>query len=51
VFNAKLWQLIALHHKGGKLGMPRLNNHEGTYAANEGISLLSIREAIREEIK
>jgi hypothetical protein len=28
-----------LHHKGGKIGMPRLNNLEGTYPANEGISI------------
>ncbi len=47
VFNAKLWEVIALHHKGGKLGMPKLNGKEGTYAANEGISLESIKEAIQ----
>ena len=46
VFNASLWQVIALHHKGGKLGMPRLNGQDGTYAANEGIGLGSIRAAI-----
>jgi hypothetical protein len=46
VFNAGLWQVIALHHKGGKLGMPRLNGQDGTYAANEGIGLGSIRTAI-----
>jgi hypothetical protein len=42
VFNASLWQVIALHHKGGKVGMPRLNGVTGTYAANEGISIQSI---------
>jgi hypothetical protein len=42
VFNASAWEVIALHHKGGMLGMPRLNGAEGTYAANEGISLASI---------
>ena len=47
VFNARLWEVIALHHKGGKLGMPRLNGEAGTYAANEGISMLSIREGVR----
>ena len=47
VFNAGLWQAIALHHSGGRIGMPRLNGKSGTYAANEGISLLSIAEAIR----
>jgi tetratricopeptide (TPR) repeat protein len=46
VFNSRLWQVIALHHKGGKLGMPRLNGKDGTYAANEGISIQSIRAAV-----
>ncbi len=47
VFNSRLWQVIALHHKGGKLGMPRLNGKEGTYGANEGISMHSIIAAMR----
>ncbi len=42
VFNANLWQVIALHHKGGKNGMPKLNGASGTYGANEGISIQSI---------
>lgn len=42
VFNAGLWEVIALHHKGGKIGMPKLNGAMGTYAANEGISIHSI---------
>ena len=46
VFNGDSWQVIALHHKGGKLGMPKLNGIEGTYAANEGISLGSIKGKI-----
>ncbi len=46
VFNATLWQVIALHHKGGKLGMPQLNGKAGTYGANEGISLQSIVAAM-----
>jgi hypothetical protein len=33
------WKVIALHHKGGKVEMPRLNGLEGTHAANEGISI------------
>jgi hypothetical protein len=49
VFNAKLWQVIALHHKGGRDGMPRLNGQQGTYAANEGISIASIKAAVREQ--
>lgn len=44
VFNSTLWEVIALHHKGGKTGMPRLNGGTGTYAANEGIWLQSIAE-------
>ena len=46
VFNAALWEVIALHHSGGKLGMPRLNGQEGTYAANEGIWVQSIVAAM-----
>ena len=48
VFNSRLWEVIALHHKGGKLGMPRLNGKDGTYAANEGIAIQCIRHAIAE---
>jgi Trypsin-like peptidase domain/MAP3K TRAFs-binding domain/NACHT domain len=46
VFNARLWEVIALHHKGGKIGMPKLNGLPGEYAANEGVSIHSIKEAI-----
>jgi hypothetical protein len=46
VFNSNSWQVIALHHKGGKMGMPLLNGKDGTYAANEGISIHSIIEAM-----
>jgi hypothetical protein len=50
VFGAKGWQIIALHHKGSKdgsdEGLARLNGIAGRYSANEGISLLSIKEAI-----
>ncbi|MGH6900574.1 MAG: trypsin-like serine peptidase, partial [Geminicoccaceae bacterium] len=47
VFNARLWEVIALHHKGGRIGMPKLNGQQGDYAANEGIGVGSIREAVR----
>ena len=47
VFNGMLWEVVALHHKGGKIGMPKLNGKDGTYAANEGISMMSIKEAMR----
>jgi hypothetical protein len=43
VFNGKLWEVIALHHAGGRLGMARLNGRPGTYAANEGLSIAAIR--------
>jgi tetratricopeptide (TPR) repeat protein len=46
VFDSRLWEVIALHHKGGRLGMPRLNGASGTYAANEGISIHSIVHAM-----
>jgi hypothetical protein len=46
VFDDSMWEVIALHHKGGKVGMPRLNGAEGTYAANEGISVRCIVRAL-----
>jgi S1-C subfamily serine protease len=45
VFNS-LWQVVALHHAGGK-SMPKLNGQAGEQAANEGIWLQSIIELIR----
>lgn len=47
VFNSRLWQVIALHHAGGKIGMPRLNGKAGSYGANEGISMASIVAAMQ----
>jgi len=47
VFNSRLWQVIALHHAGGKIGMPKLNGKPGSYGANGGISLQSIVAAIK----
>ncbi len=44
VFNAQ-WKLVALHHAGGT-ALPRLNGAKGTYAANEGLWIQSIREAL-----
>jgi hypothetical protein len=42
VFNADAWEVVALHHKGGTGGMPKLNGASGTYPANEGIAIQSI---------
>ena len=44
VFDSCGWEVIALHHKGGKFGMPRLNGVAGTYGSNEGIAMRSIAE-------
>ena len=46
VFNATAWEVIALHHKGGKFGMPRLNGQPGTYAANEGLAINTLIAAM-----
>ena len=50
VFEGRLWQAIALHHMGGKGGMSRLNGEDGSYAANEGISIGCIVEAIKSDL-
>ncbi|RCV86937.1 trypsin-like peptidase domain-containing protein [Billgrantia montanilacus] len=47
VFNARLWEVIALHHMGGQI-MPRLNGRAGSYAANQGIWMQSIVAALGE---
>jgi S1-C subfamily serine protease len=44
VFDAQGWRVVALHHKGGRTGMPMLNGKPGTYAANEGVSIASIAD-------
>jgi hypothetical protein len=43
VFNGRLWEVIALHHEGGKMGMAKLNGKDGTYAANEGLDPVDCR--------
>lgn len=48
VFNSSGWEVIALHHKGGK-AMPQLNGQDGLYEANEGIWIQSIVEAVRQK--
>lgn len=50
VFNALRWEVIAVHHAGAKHAISKLNCNAGTYSANEGISVASIRDAILEEL-
>lgn len=47
VFNYGSWEVIAVHHKGGRSGMPKLNGVVGEYGANEAISVACIADAIR----
>jgi S1-C subfamily serine protease len=44
VFNED-WEVIGLHHFGGRVGVEKLNGKDGTYAANEGIWIQSIVKA------
>jgi tetratricopeptide (TPR) repeat protein len=46
VFNSSLWEVIALHHSGGKTAIPKLNGKQGAYGANEGISIQSIKKVV-----
>jgi V8-like Glu-specific endopeptidase len=41
------WKLIGLHHAGG-FDTPRLNNHGGSYAANEAIALPAIKTRLQQ---
>jgi hypothetical protein len=47
VFEDAGWKVIALHHKGGRFGMPRLNGLTGNYAANEGLAMVTLVAAAR----
>lgn len=48
IFNAQ-WRLIGLHHSGTDK-MKRLRGQEGEYAANEGIRISAIREALAKQL-
>lgn len=48
VFNSQ-WRLIGLHH-AGSAEMRRLHDHPGSYEANEGIWIQSIKEAMAKEL-
>ena len=50
VFDDSNWRVIALHHKGGKFGMPRLNGQPGSYAANEGLAMATLVQAARQAL-
>jgi hypothetical protein len=45
VFDQEYWEVIALHHRG-KSDMLRLDGKEGTYEANEGVTVSAIKKAI-----
>lgn len=47
VFDDAAWKVIAVHHKGGRFGMPRLNGQAGNYAANEGLAMATLMAAAR----
>ena len=49
VFDADSITLLGVHHAGAR-DMRKLNNKPGTYAANEGIWIDSIREAIAQTV-
>ena len=45
VFEEKAWQVIALHHAGGKFGVKPLNGATVPYAANEGLAIGPLAKA------
>lgn len=47
VFNDSGWEVIALHHSGGRFKMPKLNGQDGSYAANEGLAMATLIAAVK----
>lgn len=47
VFNDSSWEVIALHHSGGRFKMPKLNGQAGSYAANEGLAMATVIAAVK----
>ena len=43
------WKVVGLHHAGSEF-MPRLNRKLGTYAANEGVWIRSIKDCLISEL-
>lgn len=50
VFEPDDWRVVALHHKGSD-EMQRIDGENGTYAANEGIAMLTLQNNTREKKK
>ncbi len=46
VFESDNWEVVALHHRGED-AMPRIDGAEGTYQANEGITIPIIQQVTR----
>jgi hypothetical protein len=46
VFEPEDWRVVALHHKGNEM-MKRIDGQDGTYEANEGISILALQNETR----
>jgi tetratricopeptide (TPR) repeat protein len=49
VFVQSGWKVVGLHHAGSEF-MPRLNRKLGTYAANEGVWIRSIKDCLISEL-
>jgi V8-like Glu-specific endopeptidase len=46
VFEPEDWRVVALHHKGNEK-MKRIDGQDGTYEANEGISIIALQNETR----